>query len=238
MSLVLNMVGGGGGGSLKDTDAILTVTVPTGSTVTMTKGGVTLTPTIWVQAADPTLDCALFVITPSMFDAVNAWTVTATLGTSTASDTVIISNNKQYDLVLSYRAYIYNRGYINTALTGGLTNSGYTYASDALTPATYNAENIYISTNNCAGTSNAIDLTNYSTIYYVSRSQSTSNLKNPWLGVASSKNLSNYAFRIFPDSTTEIIRSADISNLTGSYYIAAISSSSDGYGYAYEIYLE
>ena len=111
MSLVLNMVGGGGG-SLKDTDAILTVTVPTGSTVTATKGGVTLTPTMWVQAADPTLDCALFVIATSLFDAQNAWTVTATLGTSTASNTVMISSNKQYDLALSYHLYIYNRGWV------------------------------------------------------------------------------------------------------------------------------
>ena len=237
MSLVLNMVGGGGG-SLKDTDAILTVTVPTGSTVTMTKGGVTLTPTMWVQAADNTLDCALFVIAPNLFDAVNAWTVTSTLSGDTASDTVIISSNEQYDLVLSYRPYIYRRGYINTALTGGLTNSGYTYSSQALSPATYNADNIYISSNMCAGTSQAIDLTDYNTIYYVSRSDNPSNLTHPWLGVASSKNLSGYVTRIFPDSTTESIKSADISNLTGNYYIAAMSSSSNGYGYVYEIYLE
>ena len=146
MSLVLNMVGGGGG-SLKDTDAILIVTVPTGSTVTMTKGGVTLTPTMWVQAADPTLDCALFVIAPSMFDAVNAWTVTATDGTSTASDTVIISTNKQYSVEISFYYLFRGDGVytgewnaknwwqesstkvtpsltINTNLIFGITNSG------------------------------------------------------------------------------------------------------------------
>lgn len=237
MSYVFNMVGGGGGGSLKDTDAILTVTVPTGSTVTMTKGGVTLTPTMWVKAADNNLDCALFVIAPNLFDSQNAWTVTATLGTDSASDTVMISNNLQYDLALSYRPYIYRRGYIDQTLTGGLTNSGYTYGN-ALTPATYNADNIYISSDNCAGTSQAIDLTNYSTIYYVSRSDNPSNLTQPWLGVASSKNLSSYLIRISPDSTTESIKSADISNLTGNYYIAAMSSSGNGYGYVYEIYLE
>lgn len=97
----------GGSGGPSSSDAILTVTVPTGSTVTMTKGGVTLTPTMWVQAADNTLDCALFVIAPSMFDAVNAWTVTATLGTDTASDTVIISTNKQYDLDISFDYYLF-----------------------------------------------------------------------------------------------------------------------------------
>lgn len=106
MSLVLNMVGGGGG-SLKDTDAILTVTVPTGSTVTATKGGVTLTPTMWVQEADASLDCALFVIAPAQFDSVNPWTVTATDGTSTASDTVIISTNKQYGVEISFDYYLF-----------------------------------------------------------------------------------------------------------------------------------
>lgn len=237
MSLVLNMVGGGGG-SLKDTDAILTVTVPTGSTVTATKGGTTLTPTMWVQAADNTLDCALFVIAPSMFDSQNAWTVTATLGTDTASDTVMISSNKQYDLVLSYRPYIYRRGYIDTALTGGLTNSGYTYSSQALTPATYNADNIYISSNMCAGTSQAIDLTDYSTIFFTSRSANPTNLIHPWLAIAPTKNLSGYATRILGDSNVEKTLSADISSLNGYYYIAALSSSGDGYGYVYEIYLE
>lgn len=119
MSLVLNMVGGGGGGSLKDTDAILTVTVPTGSTVTATKGGVTLTPTMWVQAADNTLDCALFAIPASMFDSQNAWTVTATLGTKTASNTIIISSNKQYDLLIQMTLYLYDNGDENIAVTGG-----------------------------------------------------------------------------------------------------------------------
>lgn len=106
MSLVLNMVGGGFGGSLKDTDAILTVTVPTGSTVTATKGGTSLTPTMWVQAADATLDCALFVIAPAQFDSVNPWTVTATLGTDTTTATVTIDSNKQYDLSMAAKWFI------------------------------------------------------------------------------------------------------------------------------------
>jgi len=101
MSLTLNMIGGGGGG-LSDTDAVLTVSVPTGSTVTAVKGGITLTPTIWVQDADNTLDYAIFSISPSMFDAVNPWTVTGTRGTDSDSQTVTISTNKQYEVSLSY----------------------------------------------------------------------------------------------------------------------------------------
>lgn len=115
------VVGGGGGGSLKDTDAVLTVTVPTGSTVTAAKGGTTLTPTMWVQAADATLDCALFSIPAAQFDATTPWTVTATLGTDSATATVLIDSNKQYDLEISYHTYLYNKGDQCTGVTGGWT---------------------------------------------------------------------------------------------------------------------
>ena len=135
MSLVLNMVGGGGG-KLKNTDAVLVVTVPTGSTVTATKGGVTLTPTMWVKAADNNLDCALFVISPSMFDSQNAWTVTATLGTDSASDTVMISSNKQYDILLSYGVYLFNNGDQCVAITGGWTNGAGALSTYTVVPAT------------------------------------------------------------------------------------------------------
>ena len=109
---------GGSGGALSASDAILVVTAPTGSTVTATKGGVTITPTIWVTAEDPTLDCAIFSIKPSLFDSVNPWTVTATLGTDTASDTVIIDDNKEYDLELSYSIELWNNG-DNYSVSGG-----------------------------------------------------------------------------------------------------------------------
>lgn len=105
MSLTMNMVGGGGG--ISENRAVLVARVPDGSTVTATKGGITLTPKMWVVEADPTQDIALFVIAPSLFDSVNPWTVTATLGTDTASDTVIIDDNKEYDVELFYGVYLF-----------------------------------------------------------------------------------------------------------------------------------
>lgn len=101
---------GGGGSGPSASDAILTVTVPTGATVTMTKGGVTLTPTMWVQAADATLDCALFVIGSSLFDSQNAWTVTATrLGTMN-SKSITIDSNEQYSLDIPLSVYFISNG--------------------------------------------------------------------------------------------------------------------------------
>ena len=119
-----------GGGGPTTSDAILTVTVPTDSTVTATKGGVTLTPTIWVQAADNTLDCALFVIGPSLFDSQNAWTVTATLGTDTALDYVTIDSNKEYSVELGFDFYFVKNGVVKTGYTiEAYTGSGITIES-------------------------------------------------------------------------------------------------------------
>ena len=116
-SAVVSVSGGGGGPTASD--AILTVKAPANSIVTMSKGNTTLTPTLWTTAADSGLECALFVIEPSLFDSQNAWTVTATSGSSTASDTVVIDDNLQYEMVLSFGLYLYANGVIETAVSGG-----------------------------------------------------------------------------------------------------------------------
>lgn len=97
------ILGGGGSGGPTAQDAILLATVQAGSTATATKNGVTVTPTLWVSAADSSLETALFVFTPAQFDNVNPWTITATDGTHTASETVLITSNKEYEVVISYR---------------------------------------------------------------------------------------------------------------------------------------
>lgn len=102
MSLVFNMVGGGSGGGLTDGSALLSVTVPTGSTVTATKSVVTLQPSLWLSGADSSTEVALFTFIPAQFDSVNPWTITATLGSDTASDTVLITTNQQYEVEISY----------------------------------------------------------------------------------------------------------------------------------------
>ena len=109
-----------GGGGPTASDAVLLVTVPANSTVTATKGQTTLVPTMWTTAADSSLETALFVIGSSLFDSVNPWTVTATLGTNTASDTITINSNKEYDLELSYILWIIKDGIakVETILCG------------------------------------------------------------------------------------------------------------------------
>lgn len=242
MSLVLNMVGGASGAGLKDTDAVLVVTVPTGSTVTAAKGGVTLTPTMWVTAADPTLDCAIFSIKSSLFDAVSPWTVTATLGTDTASDTVIIDSNKQYDLELSYTYYLYNSGNECVAITGG-----WTVASKSSSAAIAVKENTFIRLEGVVNTSqsdrratcyttNAIDLTNFSTIkvlYEAWNPAIPAGYTDPFgafkFGVAAqsssftSYNTSNIQGTQITSETAETTLLFDISNFAGGFYVGGMT---------------
>ena len=109
--------GGSGGGGPTASDAILTVTAPAGSTVTATKGGTSLTPTMWTAAADATQECALFVITATQFDATTPWTVTISDGTNTASDTILIGSNKQYGISLDYNLWLVKNGKLLAAFT-------------------------------------------------------------------------------------------------------------------------
>lgn len=93
---------GGGGGKIKDTDAVLRVIAPAGSTVTITKGGVSKSDAGHENSDDNTLYDYYFVIHQSQFDSINPWTVTATLGGDSASNTIIIDSALEYGMSLSY----------------------------------------------------------------------------------------------------------------------------------------
>lgn len=221
--MIFNMVGGGGGG-LKDTDAVLIVSVPTGSTVTATKD-TTLTPTMWVQNADNTLDSAIFSIPSSTFDA-NAWTVTATLGADSASDTIVINSNEEFEMELSYGFFLYNKGTIETSVSGGLSNA---YSSGASPTRTAESTYYYVKgvgtsgmgSNGTVATINAIDLTNYSLLvgklYDI-----TINSCAIAIGATSSRSTSVSSFTAKATASVDGSETltVDISGLTGNYYIA------------------
>jgi hypothetical protein len=122
---IINMIGGGGG--LQSTDAILRVIAPAGSTVTISKGGVSKSDLGHENASDTSLYDYYFIIHASQFDSVNPWTVTATLGSNIDSDTIIIDVADEYDVALTYLVppeyqaveYIQSDGsqYINTTIS-------------------------------------------------------------------------------------------------------------------------
>lgn len=108
MSLTINRIGGSSG--VSENNAILMVHVPTASTVTASKGGVTLTPKMWVSGSTADEDVAMFIFSPAQFDSVNPWTITATDGEFTKSKSVLITTNKEYEVALHYRLYIIKNG--------------------------------------------------------------------------------------------------------------------------------
>lgn len=240
MSLTLNMVGGGGGG-LSSTDALLRVQAPAGSTVTITKGSTTKTDQGHENADDNTVYDYYFIIHQSQFDSTTPWTVTATLGDKSATKTVTINAASEYDLSLRYRLYLYNRGVIETDITGGLSNSGYVYDGQSLAAATFNTDNIYFSSSvpRGVGTVNNIDLTEYRTLYFCGKA-GTSNTRHPWVQVTQWKSFRTSTSAVFLSigSNTETTVSVDISSLSGGYYIVMANSSEDANGYCYELYLE
>jgi hypothetical protein len=91
-----------GSGGIPGNWAVIVARVPSGATVTATKDGIILTPKMWVTEADPTKDIAIFALTPAQFDADTPWTITATDGGSTASTTVLVTANKEYEVELSF----------------------------------------------------------------------------------------------------------------------------------------
>ena len=165
-SAIVNVSSGGGGPTASD--AILLVTVPTGSVVTMTKGADTRVPTMWVSAADPTKETALFVVEPADFDS-SPWTVTAVSGADTDTTTVTIDSNKQFGLDMFYwNGQIYIEGNEYARITGGLTPIKIATNYAAQGTLTRNASSISLITDGngsiAAATMNKVDVTGFSTL--------------------------------------------------------------------------
>lgn len=120
--MIFNMVGGGA--SLSSTDALLRVEAPAGSTVTITKGSVTKTDLGHENADDNSIYDYYFIIHASQFDS-TPWTVTATLGADSATDTIVINAADEYDVVLDY----YPTGDLIPTMTSATTPSGVVSAS-------------------------------------------------------------------------------------------------------------
>lgn len=98
MSLVHNIVGGAGGGKPSPTDAVLRVTAPSGSTVTIKKGtGASVTQNFYLDGTGT--DTFFFYIKASNF---GTYTVTATLGSDTATDSVTVNAPTEYLVELDY----------------------------------------------------------------------------------------------------------------------------------------
>lgn len=172
MSLTLNMVGGGSGGGLSATDALLRVQAPIGSAISITKGAVTKTDVGHENADDNRFYDYYFIIHASQFDSITPWTVTMVNGSMTQTDTVIINSANEYDVLFKY-LLLYDYGNEFTDITGGWLFSQNSYPSASLTKNDDNMV-LYVSrsggqnaASGCTYTANAIDYTIFSTVKYL-----------------------------------------------------------------------
>jgi hypothetical protein len=91
-----------GGAFAGPNDAVLRVTVPAGSTATLSRGGVTRQGDGWEPVGESGSVAFLFAIYAAELSA-EPWTVSATDGSGAATASIVIDSNKLYSLSISYR---------------------------------------------------------------------------------------------------------------------------------------
>lgn len=227
MSLTINRIGGSGG--VSESNAILMAHVPTGSTVTASKSGVILTPKMWVSGSTADEDVAMFIFSPAQFDSTTPWTITATDGMDTPSDTVLITSNKEYETELSFATYLYKDGDQYSSTTGGWGGNGtYTLSASYIdVPLASGGDNVNVRTNA------KIDLTDYATLYFewdgsiqigtggtnLTMWVASSQISNNGISAPSGATIQNQVGNSQTGTITLGTSQLDVSNLSGEYYI-------------------
>lgn len=190
--------------------AVIAVIYPAGSIVTVTDGNIT-------YSAPNTSGTALFIIPYAA-----TWTVTATDGTDTASETVGITTEGQIMSVeLLYKKFLFKDGQINTELTGGING---TVQNDVI----YFSKEISVGNNKTFTTREKIDLTKAKSI--MARMVSPNTVAALYFRLLVGDNEKNgenvttsylvaYEGVTSPFNSEEKIVSLDVSSLSGEYYL-------------------
>ena len=218
----------GGGGSIKGTDAILRVIAPAGSTVTISKGGVSKSDLGHENASDNTLYDYYFIIHQSQFDSVNPWTVTATKSGESLTKTVIINASNEYDITLVWLSVIKNGYFVNgyssavnlrndkpVTVTENYNSSGFMKVT---APGSYSSG---------LGL-NSTDVSRYNTLYFDGYANaSLANNGNGIVGIYPSYNYNNTSdiqnsalVKATFTNTSTAQKTVDISSVSGSRYMA------------------
>lgn len=186
----------------------IVVTYPEGSTCECTNGIKTL------RSAD-TSGVICFPI-PSA----GVWTVSCTDGNRTKSQAVTVSAGEIYNVTLVYGIFLLSEGVINTEVTGGYGVTGYCGFADGVFKITRSG-----TTGGGFTFNDPIDLTDFSSIKCTVNQTSYMNASIACgAGTTKSKilQLDGEAMATTTDiSGTDVIVIADISSITGNWYIGA-----------------
>ena len=212
----------GGSGGLSPNSAVIHVTAPAGSTVSFAKGGVVakvLGPDkSHVKASDSAFAEWYYAVSPDNY---GEWTVTAIRQSdqATESKTVTISENKQYDLEIIFRFYLFREGY-------GLTN-GYSisYSTNGGSGAggSSNLNKISLTYTASFVIKPSIDITDYTLLCFNVISLTLDYQNRCWIALSTDGGIGNggvnsSAANQYINNTGVI--SLDISAYSGSYYAA------------------
>lgn len=217
----------GSGGALKDTDAILRVIAPAGSTVTISKGAVSKTDNGHENASDNTLYDYYFIIHQSQFDA-NPWTVTATKSGESLTKTVIINASNEYDITLVWLSVIKNGYFVNGYSSAVNLRNG----QPVTVTENYNSSGFMKVTAPGSYSSglglNSTDVSRYNTLYFDGYANaSLANNGNGIVGIYPSYNYNNTSdiqnsalVKATFTNTSTAQKTVDISSVSGSRYMA------------------
>jgi hypothetical protein len=240
MSVTINTSGGGGGGSIQSTDALVRIVTDYGSSVSVTAGGTTKNLKPLQIIGDSGKSCYYDLVKPGNFSS-TARSYTASLGSDTASGSLVVNAAGEYTSDLSYwDGQLYLNGNQYTSHTGGwvakkvkfadYTSGGY-QVSAAYPTLEFESDTMVasISTSDYANysgsvlTANAVDITNFNTI--------TFELNNSGIGYTRTvicyvTNVDTQEGGIYSPAvnnteyyTGDKTVTLDISGLTGNYYV-------------------
>lgn len=217
----------GGSGGLSPNSAVIHVISLAGSTISFEKNGVivkVLGPDKQhINNLDSEYADWYYAVTSNFF---GTWTVTSTNNEGNISQTISISDAKQYDVTLFY-GNLYWHGDEYIGITGGWEpaevyySNGYKYRQPAYTKASDYIRVVaagYNGSEGCLGTVNKVDLTRYNSLKInITSIYNTSYAKSRI--IVSSSNAGQVSAAATRQLTAQGASSLDISSLSGKYYI-------------------
>ena len=235
MSKVFNMVGGGG----KNISSIIITGLESTDTITCTKDGKS-----YIATWDATAQHWEIVGLP-----LGTFTVTATNGTKTITQTVLIDIVGVYDIEMDYRTYLYNNGNECTGLTGGWVTSEYTRDNYTMVGGIKEGDCLRVGnqTNpttcmSYVGTLNTVNLSAYSTLC-IEYTNNASEQWNPKFTITPNKSYDSHADELFGNGTfaqtsVKLTARMNLASVAGNYYILWGSDAPNTEAKAYRIWLE
>lgn len=222
---------GGGGASVKDTDALLRVGTPINSTVTIGRDSKTLSPN-W-YAVTGSIQYAYFIIKASSFSA-TAWTITVSKNGQSASKTQVINSAGEYDVSFALKTVYFDNGFLGES--GGfeqtVSQGDFSVGNELYL---YGSGGIY----NIACALNKLDVTFFNNMKVIGRDTGTVKVFNG-VGLLADKTsaVAARSANMSRGENTEV--NVDISSIYGEFYVGLFTKSYSGTNHSefYVSYIE